>query len=83
MVAAWSDYKTQKANSDRSVVELYRKIITILSQREAIGTNGTQSRHMKYIKRVKRIVIEGQLILFATDQLRGRREFLTKSQGQS
>lgn len=38
---------------------------------------------MKYIKRVKRIVIEGQLILFATDQLRERREFLTKSQGQS
>ena len=27
---------------------------------------------MKYIKRVKRIVIEGQLILFATDQLRER-----------
>ena len=26
---------------------------------------------MKYIKRVKRIVIEGQLILFATDQIAG------------
>ena len=37
---------------------------------------------MRYIKRMKRIVIEGQLILFATDQLRGRREFLTKSQGK-
>ena len=37
---------------------------------------------MKYIKRVKRTAINGQLVLFATDQLRAWREFLAKSQGK-